>query len=390
MASSPVDLSRQRLSTAQAHSSCFDLEEDPTMRPHQGQGKTAAPPRIEGLRVARLITDYPDRSPTGAVQKELETASRAWPPGSVRLPHLVLRKFPSIQYSPVSSAPCTIPLAPNLDSPSLFQIGFLLIPGGLPMIRTGAFCLALLCAGAAASAQSAFDGTWKTNLAQTKFSPKPNVFYTSQGWYHCVSCNPAFDVKADGSDQTVSGQPYDTINVKEADPNSLAVVAKKGGKVVFEQTRTVSADGKMITVKTINHPMESDQTVTATATGKRVGVKPSGVHATSGEWQIVKVEESDNGLTNTFKMNGDELTMSTPTGETYTAKLDGTDAAVKGAFGFDTVSLKKVNDHTIEETEKRNGNVIEVNTMTVSGKTMKVSSDNKVTGRTTTYTATKK
>lgn len=258
------------------------------------------------------------------------------------------------------------------------------------MIRTSALCFALLCAGIAASAQSAFDGTWKTNMAQTKFSPKPNVFYISQGWYHCVSCNPAFDVKADGNDQTVAGQSYDTISVKEVDPNSISVTTKKDGKADFEQTRTVSADGKSLTVKTTSHPLNSDQPVTATATGKRTGIKPSGVHATSGEWQIVKVEESDNGLTTTYKVAGDQLAMSTPTGESYTAKLDGTDAPVKGAYGFDSVSLKKINDHTLEETEKRNGNVIEVNTMTVTGKTMKVSSDNKVTGRTTTYTATKK
>ena len=257
------------------------------------------------------------------------------------------------------------------------------------MIRISALCLAL-CAGVVACAQSPFDGTWKTNMSQTKFSPKPNVFYLSQGWYHCVTCNPAFDSKADGNDQTVAGQSYDTISVKEVDPNTLSVTTKKAGKVAFEQTRTVSADGKTLTVKTTSHPMNSDETVTATATGKRVGVKPSGVHATSGEWQIIKVEESENGLTTTYKLNGDELTMSTPTGESYTAKLDGTDAPVKGAYGFDTVSLKKVNDHTLEETQKRNGNVIEVNTMTVSGKSMKISSDNKLTGRTTTYTATKK
>ncbi len=84
----------------------------------------------------------------------------------------------------------------------------------------------------AVSAQSPFDGTWKTNTAQTKFSPKPNVFYLSQGWYHCVSCNPAFDVKADGTDQAVTGQSYDTISVKEADPNSIAVTAKKDGKPI--------------------------------------------------------------------------------------------------------------------------------------------------------------
>jgi hypothetical protein len=258
------------------------------------------------------------------------------------------------------------------------------------MTKTHALILsAFLFAGIAAVAQSPFDGTWKTNMAQTKFSPKPNVFYLSEGWYHCVSCNPAFDAKADGTDQPVTGQTYDSISVKEVDPNTIDITTKKDGKVASEQIRTVSTDGKILTVKSTFHPLNSDQAVTATATARRTGIKPSGVHATSGEWQIVKVEESENGLATTYKTTGDQLTMSEPTGETYTAKLDGTDAPIKGAYGYDTVSLKKVNDHTIEETLKRNGNVVEVNTMTVSGKTMKVTSDNKVTGRTTTYTATK-
>lgn len=258
------------------------------------------------------------------------------------------------------------------------------------MIKTSAlFVAASLCMGVAAFAQSPIDGTWKTNMAQTKFSPKPNVFYISQGWYHCVSCNPAYDAKADGSDQAVTGQTYDTVSVKEVDPNSIAITTKKGDKVMGEQTRTVSADGKTLTIKSTSHPATSDQTVTATITAKRTGVKPSGVHATSGDWQILKVEESENGLTTTYKTAGDQVTMSAPTGETYTAKLDGTDAPVTGAYGFDTVSLKKINDHTVEETQKRNGAVVVVNTMTVSGKTMKVSSDNKVTGRTNSYTATK-
>ena len=258
------------------------------------------------------------------------------------------------------------------------------------MIKTIASCLVCLSAGFAASAQSPFDGTWKTNTAQTKYSPKPNVFYISQGWYHCVSCNPTFDVKADGSDQTVSGQSYDAISVKESDPNTISVSAKKDGKPDFEQMRSVSADGKTLTIKVTAHSMAGDQTLTSTVTAKRTGVKPSGVHATSGEWQIVKVEESENGVTTTYKVDGDQLTMSTPMGESFTAKLDGTDATTKGIFGFDTVSVKKINDHTLEVTEKRNGSVVEVNKMTVSGKTMTIVADNKVTGRTNTYTAAKK
>ncbi len=51
----------------------------------------------------------------------------------------------------------------------------------------------------------------------------------------------------------------------------------------------------------------------------------------------------------TYKTNGDELTMTSPTGETYTAKLDGNDYPVKGSYGWDAVSLKQINPHTIEE-----------------------------------------
>ena len=252
------------------------------------------------------------------------------------------------------------------------------------------FFMAALWAPAISGAQSPFDGTWHTNLAQTKFSPKPVVFYLSQGWYHCVSCNPTFDVQADGQDHPVTGQSYDTISVKEVDPKTISFTTKKDGKVDFEQTRTVSADGKTLTVKTTSHPMNSDQPVTGEASAKLVGVAPSGVHATSGSWQILKVKESDNGTTITYKTNGEEFSMTTPTGESYTAKFDGNDYPVKGAYTFDNVSLKKIDPHTIEETDKRAGNVVEVNKMTVAGNTMTVVSTNKLTDRTSTYVATKK
>src|SRR5271163_486242 len=151
--------------------------------------------------------------------------------------------------------------------------------------RHFAFALLLVAAfsvSAASHAQSPFDGTWRINLAQAKLSPKPNVFYLSQGWYHCVSCVPAVDAKADGTDQPVTGQTYDTVSVKEVDANTIATVVKKAGKVMTEQTRTVSADGKTLTVKITGHPPNNDQPVTSESIAKRVGIAPSAVHATSG------------------------------------------------------------------------------------------------------------
>ena len=253
------------------------------------------------------------------------------------------------------------------------------------------FSAAVLCAATAAQAQSPFDGTWKTDLSKTKFSPKPLTFYISQGWYHCVSCSPAFDVAADGQDQAVSGQAYDTTSVTIVDAHTISVVAKKGSAISFEQTRTVSADGKTLDVKTTHHPQSGGVPTTFETIAKRSGSLPSGVHATSGDWVIQKQSGSDNGLLTTYKVNGDEITMSAPTGETYTAKFDGADYPAKGEYSYDAVSLKKINSHSFEETDKRNGTVVDVSTLTVSpdGKTMTVVDTSKLNGRVTTYVATK-
>ncbi|HEY1804669.1 MAG TPA: hypothetical protein VGG45_09315 [Terracidiphilus sp.] len=240
-------------------------------------------------------------------------------------------------------------------------------------------------------AQSPFDGTWKTDLAKTAFSTKPLTFYISGGWYHCVSCSPGFDVPADGQDHAVSGQSYDTVSITIVDPQTISVVAKKGSAVAFEQTRTISADGRTLTVKTTGHPLNGGAATNFVTVGKRSGALPSGVHATSGNWVIEKQTGSGNALLTTYKTKGDELTMTSPTGETYTAKFDGNDYPYRGAYAYDAVSLKKINDHSFEEIDKRAGQAIDDSTNTVSpnGKTMTVVDTGKLTGRVTTYVATK-
>lgn len=252
--------------------------------------------------------------------------------------------------------------------------------------------IATLFVAAASHAQSPFNGTWRVDLAQTKFSPKPLSFYISQGWYHCTtSCNPAYDVAADGQDHPVTGHAYDMLSVTIVDPHTISLVGKKEGKVIFEQTRTVSADGKTLTVKSASHAMNSDQTTTFDTVAKRSGLAPSGVHATSGNWVIEKQSGSANALLTTYKTDGNEFDMSDPTGVSYSAKLDGAEYPVKGAYGWTSVSLKKINDHTIEETDKRDSTVTDVSTMTVSanGKTMTIVDTDKLTGRVDTIVAIK-
>src|SRR5712691_12234933 len=72
-----------------------------------------------------------------------------------------------------------------------------------------------------AIAQSAFDGTWKFNLNDAQFAKKPDVFVLQDGMYHCKTCVPPIDVKADGQDQPVEGHPYfDSVRIKRSEEHT--------------------------------------------------------------------------------------------------------------------------------------------------------------------------
>jgi hypothetical protein len=251
---------------------------------------------------------------------------------------------------------------------------------------------ALLLASAGASlAQSPFDGTWKIDQSKTKHETKPFVAYLAQGWYHCESCVPTFSVKADGTDQPVTGQSVDTISVKEVDAKSISFVGKKDQKVVSEVTATVSADGATLTRKGVFYTPNSDKPNNTLSTWKRIGVASSGVHAASGQWQVVNTTSDEDAKLTTYKTNGDELTLTRPGGETYTAKFDGNEYPVKGSYVYDTISLKRVGERSFEETDKLKGKLVEIDTWTVSndGKTLTTIAVAKPSDRKTTLVATK-
>jgi len=252
--------------------------------------------------------------------------------------------------------------------------------------------IASLVMPATAMAQSVFDGTWKLDLNTATFS-KPDVYLLKDGMYHCKTCAPSTDVKADGQDHKVSGHPYyDMVSIKIVDDRTIEETAKKNGKTVATSKKWVSADGNTMMVEFT----DSSATNAAPITGKgeltRVAKGPAGSHAISGSWQFSKVDSvSDNGLMFTNKVEGDTLSMSNQTGQGYTAKLDGTEAPYKGDPGTTSVSVKKVDENTIEETDKRDGKVISVTRMTVAsdGKSMTLVVDDKLRKATSKMVAVK-
>lgn len=244
-----------------------------------------------------------------------------------------------------------------------------------------------------AIAQNAFDGTWKFHLNDAQFPKKPDVYLLQDGMYQCKTCVPTIDVKADGQDQPIKGHPYyDSVSIKVVDDRTIEETDKKNGKTVGTSKTVVSTDGKTAHFEFTDSSNTNSDPVTGKGTITRVAEGPKGSHAISGSWVTSKLENlSDNGLLVTFKVEGDSLSMSTLTGQSYVAKLDGTEAPYKGDPGITTVSVKSMDKNTIEETDKRDGKVITVARSTVApdGKTLTVKVEDKLHGTHSEFTASK-
>jgi hypothetical protein len=209
----------------------------------------------------------------------------------------------------------------------------------------------------AAMAQSVFDGTWKIDVGTLPMSTDALVWLLHDGMYHCKSCTPPVDVNADGQDQPTPGQNYDTLSVRILDDHRVREIEKKAGHIVSDETFKVSQDGNTVTDEFSNWKVSMT----------RVAKGPAGSHALSGTWRPVKMEStSDVGLLISYRLEGETLTMSRPTGLSYKAKLDGTVVPYEGDPEKHEVSVRRVDANTIEETDELNGKPTSVERMTVA------------------------
>lgn len=241
----------------------------------------------------------------------------------------------------------------------------------------------------ATAAAGSINGTWKTDLSTLQIEQKPDEFLLKAGQFSCPTCTPPLTIAADGAFHAVTGRPYaDHMSIKVDDDHNVTRTNQKGGKTTSTQKYSVSGDGNTLTV-TFDDETGS-KPVKGSFVGTRVAPAPAGAHAISGSWKPQKYNSvSDEGLTATFKLDGDTLHMSTPTGQSYDAKLDGSDTPIKGDMAGTIASVKK-NGDSIVETDKRGGKVISVTTMTpASDGTLQVVSEDKQGSSTSKFTMKK-
>ncbi len=173
------------------------------------------------------------------------------------------------------------------------------------------------------------------------------------------------------------------MSLKVVDARTTEETDKRNGKTVGTTRMTVSNDGNTATVEWTETCNAQGDVVAGKDLMARVSQSPRGAHEISGSWRITKrMNRSENALVVTLKLGGDTFSFADPAGQGYTAKLDGTETPFKGDLGNTLVSVRRVDKHTIEETDKRGGKIVEVTRFTVSAdpKTMTVSMVDKLNG----------
>lgn len=252
----------------------------------------------------------------------------------------------------------------------------------------------MLAAPGAAMAASPFDGTWKTDPSTMSWSGKPTAYSLRNGVFVCESCVPPERIKADGSPHPYVGNPYiDSMTVTVVNDRTVRSVGLKGGRQRGVQTITVSPDGKTMTVSFSGEPLNPGASpVSYSRTYARIGAAPAGTNAITGSWR--RTEEtamSPNAGVNVFKVNGDTVDWSSPSGISYAANLDGKPAPIKGDPGSDHVTLQKTGARAMTETDWKDGKKVDVTTYRVSpdGRTMTIVDTDPKTGVVTTAKAKK-
>ena len=241
---------------------------------------------------------------------------------------------------------------------------------------------------APAASADAINGTWKTDMSTFQLDAKPDQYLLKGGQFSCQTCTPPFTIAADGAFHAVNRPYQDHISVKVDDDHDVTRTDQKGGKTVGSAKYSVSSDGNALTVSF--NDMTGSKPVTGSYTETRSAPAPAGAHAISGSWkQQNAAKVSDTGLTVTFNLTGDTLHMSTPTGQSYDAKIGGGAVPVKGDIGGTMASLARSGDSLVE-TDTRGGKVISVTTMTpgADGK-LHVVNEDKQSGSTAKFDMTK-
>jgi hypothetical protein len=151
----------------------------------------------------------------------------------------------------------------------------------------------------------------------------------------------------------------------------------------------VSTDGKTLTGKFQDY--SGSQMGTGTFTETRRAPAPPGSHRASGSWQPNSLQDvNEAARTFAYQMTNDQFSMHW-NGQSYNAKFDGKQYPVQNDPGNTMVKVKKLNDHTVDETDSRQGKVTDEIHLAAAtdGKSIEVTDNDVIHHQITTFTLDK-
>jgi len=215
------------------------------------------------------------------------------------------------------------------------------------------FLVASLVVGVLQAADDPFVGEWKLNPSKSKLTDRMKVESVGGNKYAFDFGGGAETIATDGTDQP--GGSGTTLSVTVEGPDSWKVVRKKEGRTLITATWKLSKDGKSLADDFT--AIESNGSISNV---KYVYKRTAGTSGFAGTWESTSETVNFVFVLQVRPYEGNGLSFIDPADEiTKNVKFDGKDYPNVGpnAAAGSVSSVRRVDQHTLEMTDKINGKI---------------------------------
>ena len=218
--------------------------------------------------------------------------------------------------------------------------------------------LAGMTVGTTWAAESPFIGEWKLNSSMSRMPDEMKIVSKGDNTYAFDFGVGAETIVADGTPQP--GYAGTMLSVRAEGRDTWIVERRQAGRLVIQATWKLSKDGRTL-ADFFRQFMPDGSTLSMDYVYQRSG-EGSGI---AGDWQSIKETMNSPLVLQVREYQGDGLSFVTPLlQETQSARLDGKDYPDGGSGS--SCSIRRVDEHTLEMTDKVGGKVSDTREIRVS------------------------
>ena len=226
----------------------------------------------------------------------------------------------------------------------------------------GKLLLTGLLTATAFAADNPFVGQWKLNASKTNFTDQMKIQSAGENKYVFDFGAGPETILIDGTEQP--GYSGTTLSVTAEGPRAWKVIRKANGRTVVTASWTLSEDGKRLTDNFTQFNADGSP-----ITINYVYVRKVAGSSLAGAWTSIRGTLKTVYLMRVEPWQGDGLLFfNSLTGETRNVKFDGKDYPSQGANASQgaTTSIRRLDERTLELTDKLNGNILDTRRITLS------------------------